>query len=78
LNNVNVYDLTEAERKEMGILSLPGSLREALVELENDAVVKGSLGVTLYDAFMRAKWSEWEDYRLNVMDWELTRYLETS
>jgi glutamine synthetase len=78
LNNVNVYDLTETERKEMGIISLPGSLREALVELENDVVVRDSLGETLYEAFMRAKWSEWEDYRLNVMDWELTRYLETS
>ncbi len=76
LNNVNVYELSKAERKEMNIIELPASLREALMELENDDVVKGALGSSLYEAFMRAKWSEWDDYRLNVTDWELGRYLE--
>ncbi len=78
LNNVNVYELTRDERKAMNIVELPGSLSEALLELENDDVVKGALGDSLYNAFMRAKWSEWDDYRLNVTDWELSRYLEMS
>ena len=77
LNNVNVYELGVEERREKGISELPGSLREALLDLDKDAVIKDALGKNIYEAFTRAKWSEWEDYRLNVMDWEVTRYLET-
>jgi glutamine synthetase len=77
LNDVNVYELTREERKVMEIVELPASLREALNELEGDEVIKNALGDSLYTAFTRAKWAEWDDYRLNVMDWELARYLET-
>jgi len=77
-NNVNVYELTREERKVMHIIELPASLREALFELEGDTVLKNALGSEIFEAFMRAKWAEWDDYRLNVMDWELARYLETS
>ena len=34
LNHVNVYELTAEERKTMGVAELPGSLGEALHELE--------------------------------------------
>jgi glutamine synthetase len=77
LNNVNVYDLNCDERKQMGINDLPGSLREALNELDNDEVVKGALGSDIYDIFTRAKWEEWNEYRTRVMDWEVAKYLET-
>jgi glutamine synthetase len=75
LNNINVYEMTEADRKKRKVTELPGSLKEALIELDKDAVVKAALGST-YDAFVRAKSAEWEEYRLNVTDWELERYLE--
>lgn len=78
LNNINVYELTREERKGRNIVELPASLQEALNELDSDEVVKNALGEELYAAFTRAKWVEWDDYRLNVMDWELSRYLETS
>jgi glutamine synthetase len=78
LNNINVYHLDQDERSKLGVTELPGSLREALLELEQDAVVKAALGETLYETFWRAKWAEWEDYRLHVMDWEVGRYLETA
>jgi glutamine synthetase len=76
LNNVNVYHLTAEERQARGIQELPGSLSEALRELEKDQVVKDSLGPTIYEAFVRAKWTEIEEYRMTVTDWELERYLE--
>jgi len=76
LNHVNIYELTAEERREMGIRELPGSLYEALQELENDEVVKSALGSEMYEAFMRAKMEEWEDYRIKVTDWEVERYLE--
>ncbi len=76
LNHVNVYELTDNERKSLGVKELPGSLGEALHELEMDEVIKSSLGSTLYEAFVRAKWEEIEEYQMKVTDWEVERYLE--
>jgi glutamine synthetase len=76
LNQVNVYELSGDERKELGVSELPGSLNEALNELENDAVVRNSLGETIYDAFVRAKKEEIVEYQMKVTDWEVERYLE--
>jgi glutamine synthetase len=76
LNDVNVYHLTAEERAERNIAELPGSLAEALRELEEDEVLKEALGETTYETFTRAKWAEVEDYRTKVSDWELERYLE--
>ncbi|MRR30371.1 type I glutamate--ammonia ligase, partial [bacterium] len=78
LNNINVYHLTEEERKKMKIASLPGSLAEALGELSRDIVIQEALGSTIYDAFTRAKWAEWDEFRINVTDWEVERYLEVA
>jgi len=76
LNNINVYEMTLAERRKAKVTELPGSLHEALAELSKDEVVKGALGPTAFEAFVRAKEAEWEEYRLQVMDWEVERYLE--
>jgi glutamine synthetase len=78
LNNINVYHLTREERQEMHIAELPGSLAEALRELEKDSVLKDALGEVAYDAFKRAKWAEVEESRMRVTDWELERYLEVA
>ena len=78
LNNVNIYHLTEEERASMNIASLPGSLSEALRELEKDEVVKEALGPVSYEALSRAKWAEIEEYRMKVTDWEVERYLEVA
>lgn len=76
LNNINLYHLTPKERKKLGVKELPGSLAEALTELDKDEVIKAALGPTLYEAFTRAKWEEWDDFRLRVSDYEIERYLE--
>jgi glutamine synthetase len=78
LNNVNLYELNKAERTEMGVGELPGSLAEALIELDNNEVLKSALGGTIYEAFTRAKWEEWDAFRTAVSDWEVERYLETA
>ena len=77
LNNVNLYHLDKKERKKLGVGELPGSLAEALTELDKDTVLKDALGATAYDAFARAKWEEWDEFRLRVSDYEIERYLET-
>lgn len=78
LNDVNVYDMTREERQKLGVEELPGSLRDALIEMDKDPLIKNALGPTLYNAFVRAKKAEWEEYRLHVMDWEVARYLEAA
>jgi len=78
LNNVNVYHLTAEERTARGIASLPGSLAEALHELDGDAVLKDAFSPVMYEAFHRAKWAEVEEYRMRVTDWEVERYLEVA
>lgn len=78
LNNINLYHLSTEDRQRLGVKELPGSLAEALNELEADEVVKAALGAVTYEAFTRAKWAEWDEYRLRVTDYEVERYLETA
>ena len=78
LNNINLYDLDEKGRKKHGVGELPGSLGEALSELSKDKVLADALGSSAYEAFMRAKTEEWDEFRLRVSDYEIERYLETA
>jgi glutamine synthetase len=77
LNEINVYHLDPKQRKIRGVKELPGSLEQALFELDKDEVIKSGFGAQAYEAFRRAKLEEWEDYRIHIMDWEVERYLET-
>jgi len=78
LNNVNIWYMTPEERAARNITELPNSLADALRELDTNDTLKNALGLQMYEAFRRAKWSEVEEYRTTVMDWEVKRYLETA
>ncbi len=78
LNNINVYELNSEEREELGVAELPGSLTEALDEFEKDEVVRSAFSDSLYETFVRAKRSEWDDYRIHVTDWEINNFLQTA
>ena len=73
--NQNIYDMTDAERAEMGIGSLPATLGNALYELSKNEVVRKALGEHIYDRFVEAKTIEWTRYRNQVHQWELDNYL---
>ena len=73
-NLTNMYELTPAQTKKLGIEILPQSLYEALDELDGDQVIKDSLG-PIYDEFYDVKKREWNEYHSQVSDWELNRYL---
>ncbi|MBM4464071.1 MAG: type I glutamate--ammonia ligase [Chloroflexi bacterium] len=73
----NVYDFDDARLRELDIATLPGTLKEAIDELEKDEVLQQALGEHAYQAFVRAKKAEWDEYRIQVTDWEINRYLET-
>lgn len=71
----NIYHMSEGDRRELGIGSLPASLDEALNELERDEVVKEALGPHVFERFMEAKRIEWDRYRIQVHPWEIEEYL---
>ncbi|MCD2198846.1 MULTISPECIES: type I glutamate--ammonia ligase [unclassified Halobacterium] len=72
----NIYEFDEAKRDEYGIETLPSNLGDALDELEDDEVVLDALGDHVSEKFLEAKNAEYDDYRVDVSDWELDRYLE--
>lgn len=78
LNNLNIWNLSEEERAEKGIESLPGSLAEAMHEFDKSDVIKDALGPVITGVFSRAKWAEVDEYRTRVTDWEISRYLEVA
>ena len=71
----DVWGLTEAERKAMGMKPLPSSLNQATLIMERSELVAETLGEHVFDFFLRNKQAEWEDFRRQVTQWELDRYL---
>lgn len=71
----NIYTMNKKEKESLGIESLPSTLNEALLELDKDGVVKSALTSHILENFIEAKREEWENYRIQVHQWELDRYL---
>jgi len=72
----NIYALSEQERIEKNILSLPGSLAEAIYLYEQSPVTRLALGEHIYNEFLATKKKEWDNFRIDVSEWEINRYLE--
>ncbi len=75
--NEDLYHFTDEDLKARGIDTLPGTLGEALDALEADPVVKDALGEHITPWYLRAKRAEWDEYRIQVSQWEIDRYLDT-
>ena len=58
-----------------GIQLLPGSLAEALDEMERSELVAEALGEHVFEWFIRNKRAEWLEYKTQVSQFELDRYL---
>jgi glutamine synthetase len=71
----DVWALTSAERRAMGIKPLPADLNEAIKVMEKSDLVAEALGEHVFDFFLRNKREEWADYRRQVSRFELDRYL---
>ena len=72
----DIYHMTERERAETGVETLPGNLGEALGELERDRYLRSSLGDEFCDMFLRTKRKEWRDFNTTVHEWERKKYLD--
>jgi glutamine synthetase len=72
----SLFEMDAATIASKSIKELPGTLGEALEELSRDEVVREALGDHVYNHFVEAKRAEWDEYRTQVSDWEVERYLE--
>jgi glutamine synthetase len=73
--DLNVYELSKAERETRGIQTLPANLKEALDYLEEDKVIRDALGDHVFNNIMRLGNLEWEAYNTWVHEWEIERYI---
>ncbi|MGZ8740294.1 MAG: glutamine synthetase family protein [Gaiellaceae bacterium] len=71
----NLYHLTPEQRKERGIVSLPETLGEAVDELAGSELVRKALGPHIFDRYVELKRAEWDEYRVQLTEWELKKYL---
>jgi len=71
----NVYEMTAEQRKERHISTLPGSLSEAVQLAESSSLVREALGEHVFNSFIENKKKEWDDYRTQVTEYELKKYM---
>ena len=71
----DIYHMSLAERKRLGIKELPGSLYEAILEMEQSDLVREALGEHIYSKLLENKRIEWDHFRMFVSDYEIKQYL---
>lgn len=74
--DMNIYDMSNAEREKRGICNLPENLASALQALESDSLLSSLLGAQLADSYIAAKKAEWKEYSSQVSEWEVGQYLD--
>ncbi|EPZ50872.1 type I glutamate--ammonia ligase [Alicyclobacillus acidoterrestris] len=73
--NRNIYIMSDAEKEEVGIRSLPPTLNDAIDALAKDEVLREALGQHVLLHFIEAKKIEYNIYRTQVTEWEKDQYL---
>jgi glutamine synthetase len=73
--NDNIYRMTEEERDKAKIKSLPEDLLEAIKITEKSALVREALGDRVFEYFIRNKKMEWDEYKAQVTQYEVNKYL---
>jgi glutamine synthetase len=73
--NDNIYHMTEEQRERAKIKSLPEDLLEAIKVTEKSELVRKALGEDLFQFFIRNKKLEWDEYKAQVTQYEVNKYL---
>ncbi|MEX2228508.1 MAG: glutamine synthetase family protein [Dehalococcoidia bacterium] len=71
----NVAELSDDERRRRGVVALPGSLDEAIEAFAGSQLMRTTLGEHVWETLVSNKRLEWLDYRRQVTQYELDRYL---
>jgi len=71
----NLFELTKEDREKYHIEEIPGTLIEAVYEMEKDPFIREVLGEYAFEKYIDLKKQEWNEYRAQVSSWELEQYL---
>ncbi|MBL7131652.1 MAG: glutamine synthetase beta-grasp domain-containing protein [Candidatus Omnitrophica bacterium] len=71
----NIYRMAMEEREKRRLTSLPGNLFEATLETEKSKFVRETLGEHIFTRFLFNKKREWEEYRIQITQHEIKKYL---
>jgi glutamine synthetase len=71
---LNLYHLNDEERQERGIRSLPASLGDAIKLAEGSELLRETLGEHSFSRFITLKKKEWDEFRIQVTDYEIKKY----
>jgi len=80
----NLYHLSDSRRRELGIKTLPATLKEALGEWSSDDICVRALGKENAEKYHELKMEEWREYESSgraaansgkITKWELQKYL---
>ena len=73
--DTNIYELTDKELEHHGVETLPASLEEAIADMQADPFIREALGEHVYEKYLEGKIDEWNEYRTQVSQWEIDKYL---
>ncbi len=71
----DIYEMSDTEMAKQGITALPGSLREAIELAKGSALLKEALGEEVHTKLIANKVHEWNEYRRQVHQYEIDKYL---
>jgi glutamine synthetase len=71
----NLYHLTAEQREQRGITALPETLGEAIDAMAHSELARKALGPHIFDRYVELKRKEWDEYRVQLTEWERERYL---
>ncbi len=71
----NIRKMDEDEMAELGIEQLPETLKDAIIKFEEDDFVKEIVGAHISKNYIKAKKNEWKQYRSQITEWEIDKYL---
>lgn len=70
----DIFNMSAAARKQLGIRNLPVNLETALNHLETSELARAMLGEHMFKEFIKIKRNEWEQYSNTVHVWEIENY----
>jgi glutamine synthetase len=71
----DIFAMNDRQLRRNKIKALPGSLYEAAMNLQKSTFMKEVLGEHLHNALVENKLAEWDEYRTQVTEYELDKYL---
>jgi len=70
----DVYGFDDRKLARFYIKTLPVDLGEALEEFRKSRWMRETLGEHVFNKYLEAKTTEWNEFQRSVTDWELNKY----